>query len=263
MKNLYAADPHAAFSATGSGFEPSLIGIGLRAIAAFAFLSCMPASASEGPGLPAGLVVKIVGQTEPQLDIQEELLQGVTYRLSADTRVVFVRYGACGSFVATGGSLVVSSTAAANDGGRLESGAGPCTQLHSLAFNTNPGVFVTRGAALPGVGSGLATGLPQFPRRPSLILTGPNARRVASAEIVAASAPAAGRAGQAAAATGRGMLMQRVGREIRLTDTTPDLAPNATYEIRLIVSSGAPLPPYRFMTTTESTSSAIHALRID
>ena len=238
---------------------PSWTIASLSVAAAFGLFPLQIAAATEGPGgVPTGLVVKMAGGTEPQLDLQEELLQDVQYRLTPEARLTFVKYGTCGSYVASGGVLTVGAGGPSIQGGKLETANGPCVKLHSLAFNTNPGVFVTRGVSVLGNTGG---GLPQHSRRPELVLAGPNARRVVGAEITYVS-PAGGASGSArTVAAGRGAVMQLVGKQLRLAG--PELLPNSVYSIRLLVASGAPLPQYRFATTDAAQSNELDILRVD
>jgi hypothetical protein len=136
--------------------------------ALFAFLLTTPPALAAGPEA-AGIVMKVTGQTTPDLPVRTEIPADTAIKLGPAGEITFLHYRKCKLVTVAGGTLELSDRDFTTDG-RVESEKpGPCPRIYQVA-----------GSA----GGWVARDLPsRLPVNPEIIFAGRRADRIAEASI--------------------------------------------------------------------------------
>ncbi len=142
---------------------------GLPAALVACVLNLGPAHAAEPE--PAGMVIKVTGETAPDLPARTEIPANTAIRLGSEVELTFLHYGKCKLIKVAGGTLELSKRDFTTDG-KVESEApGPCPRVYQLQGNA--GGWVSRD--LP----------PRLPVDAEIIFAGTRADRVIEAAVYA------------------------------------------------------------------------------
>jgi hypothetical protein len=134
------------------------------------WLSTMtPAPAAEPD--PAGIVMKVTGQTTPDLPVRTEIPADTAIRLGPAVELTFLHYRKCRLVTVAGGTLELSDRDFTTDGKIEKETPGPCPRVYQLAGSA--GGWVARD--LP----------PRLPVNPEIIFAGSRADRIAEAAVYA------------------------------------------------------------------------------
>ena len=132
-------------------------------------LTTTPALAAEPAA--AGIVMKVTGQTTPDLPIRAEIPADTAIQLGPAVELTFLHYRKCKLVTVVGGTLELSAGDFTTDG-RVETELpGPCARVYQLAGSA--GGWVARD--LP----------PRIPVNPEIIFAGQRADRIAEAAVYA------------------------------------------------------------------------------
>jgi hypothetical protein len=142
---------------------------GLSAALVGCLLIAMPALAAEPEA--AGIVMKITGQTTPDLPIRTEILADTAIKLGPAAELTFLHYRKCKFVTVAGGTLELSDRDFTTDGKVEKEIPGPCPRVYQLAGSA--GGWVARD--LP----------PRLPVNPEIIFAGSRADRIAEAAVYA------------------------------------------------------------------------------
>src|ERR1700730_7331556 len=138
-----------------------------------ALLACLftmtPALAVEP--VAAGIVMKITGQTTPDLPVRTEIPADTAIKLGPAVELTFLHYRKCKLVTVAGGTLELSARDFATDGKVEKEVPGPCPRVYQLAGSA--GGWVARD--LP----------PRLPVNPEIIFPGKRADRIAEAAVYA------------------------------------------------------------------------------
>jgi len=136
--------------------------------ALFAFLLTTPPALAAGPEA-AGIVMRVTGQTTPDLPVRTEIPADTAIKLGPAGEITFLHYRKCKLVTVAGGTLELSDRDFTTDG-RVESEKpGPCPRIYQVA-----------GSA----GGWVARDLPsRLPVNPEIIFAGRRADRIAEAAI--------------------------------------------------------------------------------
>src|SRR5438132_3113503 len=100
-----------------------------------ALLTCllriMPAAAA-GPDA-AGIVMKVTGQTTPDLPVRTEIPVDAAIKLGPATELTFLHYRKCKLVTVTGGTLELSDRDFTTDGKVESEKTGPCPRVYQVA----------------------------------------------------------------------------------------------------------------------------------
>jgi hypothetical protein len=136
--------------------------------ALFACLSWMtPAYAAEPAA--AGIVMKVTGQTTPELPVRTEIPADTVIGLGPTAELTFLHYRKCQLVTVTGGTLELSDRDFTTDGKVEKEVPGPCPRVYQLVGSA--GGWVARD--LP----------PRLPVNPEIIFAGRRADRIAEAAV--------------------------------------------------------------------------------
>jgi len=146
-----------------------MIGIrcGLSAALLASSFAMTPASAAE-PGA-AGIVMKVTGQTTPDLPVRTEIPADTAIKLGPAVELTFLHYRKCKLVTVAGGTLELSDRDFTTDGKVEKEMPGPCPRVYQLAGSA--GGWVARD--LP----------PRLPVNPEIIFAGRRADRIAEAAV--------------------------------------------------------------------------------
>jgi hypothetical protein len=136
--------------------------------AAIAFLLTMTPALAAEPGA-AGIVMKVTGQTTPDLPIRTEIPADTAIRLGPAVELTFLHYRKCKLVTVTGGTLELSERDFTTDGKLEKEMPGPCARVYQLAGSA--GGWVARD--LP----------PRLPVNPEIIFAGRRANRIAEVAV--------------------------------------------------------------------------------
>jgi hypothetical protein len=140
---------------------------GLSAALLAGLLTTTPALAAEPAA--AGIVMKVTGQTTPDLPVRAEIPADTPIRLGPAVELTFLHYRKCKLVTVTGGTLELSDRDFTTDGKVEKEMPGPCPRVYQLAGSA--GGWVARD--LP----------PRLPVNPEIIFTGRRADRIAEAAV--------------------------------------------------------------------------------
>jgi hypothetical protein len=145
--------------------------IGVRSILSVALLACSwtATSALAAEPEPAGIVMKITGQTTPDLPVRAEIPADTTIKLGPAVELTFLHYRKCRLITVAGGTLELSARDFTTDGKVESDKPGPCPRIYQLAGSA--GGWVARD--LP----------PRLPVNPEIIFAGRRADRIAEAAV--------------------------------------------------------------------------------
>jgi hypothetical protein len=130
-------------------------------------LSIMPAAAGEPDA--AGIVMKVTGQTTPELPVRTEIPVDTAIKLGPAVELTFLHYRKCRLVTVAGGTLELSDRDFTTDGTVEKEVPGPCPRVYQLA-----------GSA----GGWVARDLPaRLPVNPEIIFAGRRADRIAEAAV--------------------------------------------------------------------------------
>jgi hypothetical protein len=214
---------------------------GMAAVGSIAALAAVWVGAATA-ATPAGLILEVVGATEPRLEALTEVQSGFMVKLAAGSRLAFVHYQSCRSVSMTGGTLLLRLTDYSVSGdGKVQSEQRRCPQRFVLTSGSSD-----EGASTVMLRGG-ASAVKKFSTRPIMLLTGPAAAGVAMAELrldklVVAKLPVSGQRAQ-------------------LPDTAPALTPGRRYAVVLLPGGGGqPLGEELFTATETGTDPADRAV---
>jgi hypothetical protein len=132
-------------------------------------LTTTPALAAEPAA--AGIVMKVTGQTTPDLPIRAEIPADTAIQLGPAVELTFLHYRKCKLVTVVGGTLELSAGDFTTDGKVETELPGPCPRVYQLAGSA--GGWVARD--LP----------PRIPVNPEIIFAGQRADRIAEAAVYA------------------------------------------------------------------------------
>jgi len=132
-------------------------------------LTTTPALAAEPAA--AGIVMKVTGQTTPDLPIRAEIPADTAIQLGPAVELTFLHYRKCKLVTVVGGTLELSAGDFTTDGKVETELPGPCARVYQLAGSA--GGWVARD--LP----------PRIPVNPEIIFAGQRADRIAEAAVYA------------------------------------------------------------------------------
>jgi len=195
---------------------------------------------------PAGIVMMVSGVSDPPLSPMTEIASDTSIKLGPETKLTFLDYARCKLVTIVGGTLMLRRSDYKTDG-RVESETdGPCPKTYSLADEggggRNSAGLVVRGPAEP----------PRWPVNTQFLLTGPGARRFATAAVYAEQKPANPVATFSIAD----------GRMVAPPGSLPLLA-NRRYVLRLVQSDQSPGSNVVFIGTAPLQPQPIVILRVD
>jgi hypothetical protein len=142
---------------------------GLYAALLTSLLTIMPAAAGEPDA--AGIVMKVTGQTTPDLPVRTEIPADTAIKLGAAVELTFLHYRKCKLVTVVGGTLELSARDFTTDGKVEKEVPGPCPRVYQLAGSA--GAWVARD--LP----------PRLPVNPEIIFAGQRAGRIIEAAVYA------------------------------------------------------------------------------
>jgi hypothetical protein len=140
---------------------------GLSAALFAGLLPTTPVLAAEPEA--AGIVMKVAGQTTPDLPVRTEIPAGTAIRLGPGVELTFLHYRKCKLVTVIGGTLELSDRDFTTDGNVENEKPGPCPRVYQLAGSA--GGWVARD--LP----------PRLPVNPEIIFAGRRADRIAEAAV--------------------------------------------------------------------------------
>src|SRR5439155_17140339 len=140
---------------------------GLPAAVFACLLTMTPALAGE-LGV-AGIVMKVTGQTTPDLPVRTEIPADTAIKLGPAVELTFLHYRKCRLVTVTGGTLELSDRDFTTDGKIEKEMLGPCPRVYQLAGSA--GGWVARD--LP----------PRLPVNSEIIFTGRRADSIAEAAV--------------------------------------------------------------------------------
>jgi hypothetical protein len=120
----------------------------------------------------AGIVMKVTGQTTPDLPVRTEIPADTAIRLGPAVELTFLHYRKCKLVTVAGGTLELSDRDFTADGKVEKEIPGPCPKVYQLAGSA--GGWVARD--LP----------PRLPVNPEIIFAGKRAGRIAEAAVYVA-----------------------------------------------------------------------------
>ena len=132
-------------------------------------LTTTPALAAEPAA--AGIVMKVTGQTTPDLPVRTEIPADTAIKLGAAVELTFLHYRKCKLVTVVGGTLELSARDFTTDGKVEKEVPGPCPRVYQLAGSA--GGWVARD--LP----------PRLPVNPEIIFAGQRAGRIIEAAVYA------------------------------------------------------------------------------
>ena len=142
---------------------------GLSAALLAGLLTMTPALAAEPAA--AGIVMKVTGQTTPDLPIRAEIPADTAIQLGPAVELTFLHYRKCKLVTVVGGTLELSAGDFTTDGKVERELPGPCPRVYQLAGSA--GGWVSRD--LP----------PRIPVNPEIIFAGQRADRITEAAVYA------------------------------------------------------------------------------
>ncbi len=142
---------------------------GLSAALFACLLTIGPALAAESAA--AGIVMKVTGQTTPDLPVRTEIPADTAIKLGPAVELTFLHYRKCKFVTVTGGTLELSDRDFTTDGKVEKEMPGPCPRVYQLAGSA--GGWVARD--LP----------PRLPVNPEIIFAGKRADKIAEATVYA------------------------------------------------------------------------------
>jgi hypothetical protein len=142
---------------------------GLYAALLTSLLTIMPAAAAEPDA--AGIVMKVTGQTTPDLPVRTEIPADTAIKLGPAAELTFLHYRKCKLVTVVGGTLELSARDFTTDGKVEKEVPGPCPRVYQLAGSA--GGWVARD--LP----------PRLPVNPEIIFAGQRAGRIIEAAVYA------------------------------------------------------------------------------
>src|SRR5712691_3490665 len=119
----------------------------------------------------AGMVIKVTGETTPDLPARTEIPAGTVIRLGPEVVLTFLHYRKCKLVTVAGGTLELSPRDFTTDGKIEKEEPGPCPRVYQLPGNA--GGWVARD--LP----------PRLPVNSEIIFAGRRADRVTEAAVYA------------------------------------------------------------------------------
>lgn len=185
-----------------------------------------------------GIIMKVTGQTDPDLPAREEIAANTVIKLAPGAELTFLHYPPnCELVTVAGGTLKLTRTAFTTDGEVRNQQARPCPRVYELS----------------GTGGGwVARDLLRLPVDPELIFAGSRAGVVAEAAIYEKGEP------------------DRLLYRLDLADhraTRPAaatlLAPNRRYSLKLTMSDESQPVDYGFITVASSAVDALVVLHVD
>jgi hypothetical protein len=141
--------------------------LGLPAALLAFVLAVAPVRADEPE--PAGMVVKVTGETLPVLPARTEIPAHTAIRLGPEVELTFLHYGKCKLVTVAGGTLELSKRDFTTDGKVESETSGPCPRVYRVPGNA--GGWVSRD--LP----------PRLPVDTEIIFAGKRADRVIEAAV--------------------------------------------------------------------------------
>ncbi len=145
--------------------------IDVRFILSAVLLACWwtitPAPAAEPE--PAGIVMKITGQTTPDLPVRTEIPADTAIKLGPAVELTFLHYRKCKLVTIAGGTLELSARDFTTDGTVESEKPGPCPRVYQLAGSA--GGWVARDVP------------PRLPVNPEIIFAGQRADSIAEAAV--------------------------------------------------------------------------------
>jgi hypothetical protein len=211
------------------------------ALAGWCALSLSIPSAAAEP--PAGIVMAVIGTTDPILSPMTEIPTDTPIRLGGGGKLTFLDYARCKLVTVVGGTLTLSRTAYKTDG-RIESEAdGPCPHVYSL---NEPG-GTTGGLVMRG-----GLGAPRWEVNSEFLVTGARAGKLLAAAVYAEDRPDA-------------PVMTfdiRAGRLVAPSGASP-LSPNTRYVLRLTTRDEPKPAEVTFIGTMPSGPRPVVVLRLD
>jgi hypothetical protein len=140
---------------------------GLSAALFASVLTTTPAPAAEPDA--AGIVMRVTGQTTPDLPVRTEIPADTAIKLGPEVELTFLHYRKCQLVTVAGGTLELSARDFTTDGKVESEKPGPCPRVYQLAGSA--GGWVARD--LP----------PRLPVNPEIIFAGRRADRIAEAAV--------------------------------------------------------------------------------
>jgi hypothetical protein len=140
---------------------------GLSAVLFASLLMTMPALAAEPDA--AGIVMKVTGQTTPDLPVRTEIPADTPIKIGPTVELTFLHYRKCKFVTVVGGTLELGDRDFITDGKVEKEIPGPCPRVYQLAGSA--GGWVARD--LP----------PRLPVKPEIIFVGRRADRIAEAAV--------------------------------------------------------------------------------
>jgi hypothetical protein len=116
-------------------------------------VAAIPAVAGDSP---AGMVMKITGDTTPPLPAMSEIPADTSVTLGPSTTVTFLHYARCKLVTVSGGKITLTADDFTESDGKVVSEtAGPCPRIHQLSSLASAG-----GGLRPAPNWGPSAGLP-------------------------------------------------------------------------------------------------------
>jgi hypothetical protein len=140
---------------------------GLTAALLVGMWTMTPAFAAERAAV--GIVMKVTGQTTPNLPVRTEIPADTAISLGPAVELTFLHYRKCKLVTVAGGTLELSERDFTTDGKVEKEVPGPCPRVYQLAGSA--GGWVARD--LP----------PRLPVNPEIIFAGSRADRIAEAAV--------------------------------------------------------------------------------
>jgi hypothetical protein len=205
-----------------------------------ALLACFSASGLASAAEPnaVGIIMRVTGETDPNLPPREEISANTVIRLRPGAELTFLHYAPhCQLVTVSGGTLRLTKTAFTTDGDVKSEQDRPCPRLYELS----------------GTGGGwVARDLLRLPADPEIIFAGDRADLVREAAVYEKGEP------------------DRLLYRLELVDhraTPPEamtpLPPNRHYVLRLTMSDVAQPVDYAFITIASGAAGALVVLHVD
>src|SRR3981189_3684479 len=103
---------------------------GLPAALVTCAFTLAPVQAAEPE--PAGMVIKVTGETAPDLPARTEIPANTAIRLGSEVELTFLHYGKCKLIKVAGGTLELSKRHFTTDGQGESEAPRPCPRDHPL-----------------------------------------------------------------------------------------------------------------------------------
>jgi hypothetical protein len=207
---------------------------------ALAFLAALSVLAPTGAAEPnaVGIVMRVTGETEPNLPPREELPANTLIKLGPGAELTFLHYPpTCELVTVAGGTLKLTKTAFTTDGEVKSRQSRPCPRVYELS----------------GTGGGwVARDLLRLAVDPEIIFAGSRAGEVTEAAVYERGEP------------DRFLYrLELVDHRATLPTVTTPLSPNHRYLLKLTMSDEAQPVDYAFIAVASGAADSLIVLHVD